>query len=78
MYYTRELAPSWIAYGEVKVLKKFKNSEKGGEKPSKRARTRKTIFTTFGKGGQGYAKNLHNISPGTKSNLSLGHDDLVK
>ena len=22
MYYTRELAPLWIAYGEVKVLKK--------------------------------------------------------
>ncbi len=25
MYYTRELAPLWIAYGEVKVLKKIKN-----------------------------------------------------
>ena len=25
MYYTRELAPSWIACGEVKVLKKEKN-----------------------------------------------------
>ncbi len=40
MYYTRELAPSWIACGEVKVLKKeknFKNSEGGGEKSSKRA-----------------------------------------
>ena len=34
MYYTRELAPSWIACGEVKVLKKVKiqkNSEDGGE-----------------------------------------------
>ena len=27
MYYTRELAPSWIACGEVKVLKKEKNSK---------------------------------------------------
>ena len=27
MYYTRELAPSWIACGEVKVLKKVKNSK---------------------------------------------------
>ena len=25
MYYTRELAPLWIAFGEVKVLKKIKN-----------------------------------------------------
>ena len=24
MYYTRELAPLWIAYGKVKVLKKVK------------------------------------------------------
>jgi len=39
MYYTRELAPSWIAYGEMKVLKKvkkIKNSKEGGEKLSKR------------------------------------------
>ena len=28
MYYTRELAPSWIACGEVKVLKKVKNSKR--------------------------------------------------
>ena len=28
MYYTRELAPSWIACGEVKVLKKKKNFSK--------------------------------------------------
>ena len=54
MYYTRELASLWIAYGEVKVLKKVKNSEEGGEKPSKRACIRKTIFTALGKGGQGF------------------------
>jgi len=27
MYYMRELAPSWIACGKVKVLKKVKNSK---------------------------------------------------
>src|SRR6266498_611450 len=28
IYYTRELAPLWIAYSEVKVLKKVKNLKK--------------------------------------------------
>ena len=53
MYYTREIAPLWIAYGEVKVLKKVKskNSEEEGEKSRKRARIRKTIFSATGKGG---------------------------
>ena len=53
MYYTRELAPSWIACDEVKVLKKVKiqkNSEEGGEKPSKRAQIKKTIFSAIRKG----------------------------
>ncbi len=49
MYYMKELASLWIAYGEVKVLKKVKNSEEEGEKSSKRVRIRKTIFSALKK-----------------------------
>jgi len=45
----KELASLWIAYGEVKVLKKVKNSEEEGEKSSKRVRIRKTIFSALKK-----------------------------
>src|SRR6266542_1841375 len=70
MYYKRELTTLCIAYSEVKVLRKVKNSknsEERGGKPSKRAQARKTIFTAFGKGGQGHALGRGIIfNPGTK------------
>ncbi len=56
MYYTREIALLWLAYGEVKVLKKIKNTQKKNseeeeEKPNKRACIRKTIFSAIRKEG---------------------------
>jgi len=82
IFYTREIAPLWIAYGEVKVLKKVKIQKKIVRKeersPVRGYELGKPSSPPLKKEDKGMYEGVYNISPGTKSNPSLRHDDLVK
>ncbi len=81
MYYTREIAPLWLAYGEVKVLKKAKILKKVRKKKRNQVKGHelgKPSSLLSEKEDKSDLKIKKKILTSGKADPSLGYNHLVK